>query len=81
MEGPGSSNVRSASPSLICIAHASLAVGSTPPLSNAAASETYVTRIPDWLTQLLQLDDTLPTLAAGPDTIAMQPRRSPRRLK
>jgi hypothetical protein len=23
---------------------------------------------PDWLTQLLQLDDTLPTLAADPDT-------------
>jgi hypothetical protein len=23
----------------------------------------------DWLTQLLQLDDTLPTLAADPDTI------------
>jgi hypothetical protein len=55
--------------SLICIAHASLAVGLTPPLSNAAASETYVTGIPDWLTQLLQWDDTLPTLAADPDTI------------
>ena len=24
---------------------------------------------PDWLTQPLQLDDTLPTLAADPDTI------------
>jgi hypothetical protein len=55
--------------SLICIAHASLTVGFTPPLSNAAASETYVTGIPDWLTQLPQLDDTLPTLAADPDTI------------
>jgi hypothetical protein len=43
--------------------------GLTPPLSNAAASETYVTGIPDWLRQLLQLDDTLPTLAADPDTI------------
>jgi hypothetical protein len=66
----GSSTPRTHSArSLICIAHASLAVGFTPPLSNAAASETYVTGIPDWLTQLLQLDDTLPTLAADPDTI------------
>jgi hypothetical protein len=44
-----------------------LAAGRSP-LSNAAVSETYVTGIPDWLTQLLQLDDT-PTLAADPDTI------------
>ena len=44
-------------------------MGLTPPLPNAADSETYVTGIPDWLTQLLQLDDTLPTLAADHDTI------------